>query len=84
VLPNESVAVQVTVVVPTAKDDPDAGEQTTVGVPPSPLVAVGASKVTGVEHCPSDAVAETAAGHVIVGGGLSVRTVTTNVHTCVV
>ncbi len=33
VLPPESVAVQVTVVVPIGKQKPDAGEQTTVGAP---------------------------------------------------
>jgi hypothetical protein len=33
VLPDASVAVQVTVVVPTGKPDPDAGTHMTVGVP---------------------------------------------------
>jgi hypothetical protein len=33
VLPDASVAVQVTVVVPTGKLDPDAGAHMTVGVP---------------------------------------------------
>jgi hypothetical protein len=33
VLPDVSVAVQVTVVVPTGKSEPDAGTHMTVGVP---------------------------------------------------
>ena len=33
VLPDESVAVHVTVVVPTGKPDPEAGTQTTVALP---------------------------------------------------
>ena len=41
VLPLASVAVQVTVVVPTGKVDPDAGEQTTV-TPGQLSEAVGA------------------------------------------
>ena len=47
--PHELVAVQVTVVVPVAKVEPDAGEQETdaAGVP----VAVGVEKVTTGLHC---------------------------------
>jgi hypothetical protein len=41
VLSSESLAVHVTVVVPTAKVEPDAGEQTTVVSPPQLSVAVG-------------------------------------------
>ena len=33
VLPDESVAVQVTVVVPSGKPEPEAGTQTTVALP---------------------------------------------------
>jgi hypothetical protein len=43
-LAQASVAVQVTVVVPAAKVEPDAGEQTTVGVPQL-SVAVGSVQV---------------------------------------
>ena len=41
VLPAASVAVQVTVVGPKSKVDPEAGEQLTVGVPGQLSVAVG-------------------------------------------
>lgn len=46
-----SVAVQLTVVVPTEKLDPEAGVQVTVGVPQL-SVADGFVKVTVAEHCP--------------------------------
>ena len=46
VLLDESVAVQVTVVVPLLKVDPDAGEQATVGAGVQLSVAVGGVKVT--------------------------------------
>src|SRR5712692_1318086 len=46
VLFEESGAVQVTVVVPLLKVDPDAGEQTTVGAGVQLSVAVGGVKVT--------------------------------------
>ena len=45
VLLDASVAVQVTVVVPTGKHDPDGGLQTTV-TPGQLSLAVGAGKVT--------------------------------------
>jgi hypothetical protein len=45
-LPNLSVAVQVTVVTPSANVLPDAGLQETAAVPPTASVAVGAAYVT--------------------------------------
>ena len=47
VLPCESVALQVTVVVPSAKVEPDAGVHTTSAIGPSTSsVAVGVEKFT--------------------------------------
>lgn len=80
VLPDASVAVQVTVVVPTGKVEPDAGEQTTV-TPGQLSDAVGA-KFTVAEvrigHLEPAAV-KMFAGHVIVGGCVSL-TLTVNVQ----
>jgi hypothetical protein len=53
--------VQVTVVVPTGKNDPEAGEQVTV--PQSPVV-VGAEYVTTAPHCPGVLFTVTFAGQV--------------------
>ena len=80
VLPEASVAVQVTVVVPTGKADPEGGTQTTV-TPGQLSDAVGA-KVTGVLFAGGQvAAAATAmlAGQVIVGGWVSF-TLTVNVQ----
>ncbi len=49
VLPAPSVAVAVTVVVPMAKDEPEAGLYDTV----TPLPVAVAAKVTVAEHCPA-------------------------------
>jgi hypothetical protein len=52
VLELESVAVQVTVVVPTGKQKPDAGEQTTVVGPGQFSVTVGLGYVTAIHLLP--------------------------------
>src|SRR5512143_781288 len=73
VRPAVSVAVQVTVVVPTGKVDPLAGTHAVV-TPGQLSVAIGAGYVTVVEVVGGQATAETAvtfAGHVIVGGVVS-------------
>lgn len=70
VLPEVSVAVQVTVVVPTGRVEPDGGTQTAVA-PGQLSETVGAGKVTTVlvesgQVCAATVV--TGAGQVIVGG----------------
>lgn len=70
VLPDVSVAVQVTVVVPAGKVEPDGGLQTAVA-PGQLSKTVGAGKVTAVlvesgQVCA--AIAVTLPGQVIVGG----------------
>ena len=70
VLPDVSVAVQVTVVVPAGKVDPLGGTQATV-TPGQLSEAVGLVKVTAVEVVGGHATAETAVtfvGQEIVGG----------------
>ena len=64
-----AVAVQVTVVVPIGKNDPDGGEQLTV--PHVPLV-VGAGYVTIAPHCPGPFGCVISAGHVNVHGATGV------------
>jgi hypothetical protein len=76
VLPEVSVAVQVTVVVPSGKVDPDGGLQTTVATPQL-SVATGA-KVTTAGH----AALVMGAGQVIFGGSVS-TTVTVKLHVAV-
>ena len=76
-LPDESVAVEVTVVVPFGKLDPDAGALTTET--PGQLSVAVTEKVTTVEHKPGLVGAVMFAGHVIDGGCASF-TVTVNVH----
>jgi hypothetical protein len=77
VLPEPSVAVEVTVVVPLGKNDPDAG--TLVIVTPGQLsLAVGAN-VTFAPHAPGLFDTVILAGQVIVGGCTSL-TVTVNVQ----
>ena len=49
-----SVALQLTVVVPTVKLEPEAGVQVTVA-PGQLSVTVGLVKVTVAEHCPAAA-----------------------------
>jgi hypothetical protein len=81
VLPEASVAVHVTVVVPTGKVEPDGGVQAVV-TPGQLSLAVGAGKVTvplvaSGQVCAATAV--TGAGQVIVGGCVS-WTVTVKEH----
>jgi hypothetical protein len=72
-----SLAVQVTVVVPTGKLEPDAGLQLGVPTPGQLSVAVGALYVTTAEHWPIGALVLTLAGQVIDGACVSL-TVTVN------
>jgi len=82
VLPDASVAVQFTVVVPTAKQDPDAGLHTVVA-PGQLSLAVGGGKVTAAHGSLIVAVlAVLLAGQVIEGGCVSL-TVTLKVHIAV-
>ena len=70
VLPDASVAVQVTVVVPTGKQDPDGGLQRTVT--PGQLSLAVVVKVTATHGSLTVAVlAVMLAGQVIVGGWVS-------------
>jgi hypothetical protein len=79
VLPDASVAVQVTVVVPTGKHDPDGGLHATV-TPGQLSLAVGGAKVTTTHGSLIVAVlAVMLAGQVIEGGCVSL-TVTVNVQ----
>jgi hypothetical protein len=81
VLPLASVAVQVTVVVPTGMIEPEAGTHATV-TPGQLSVAVGGGKVTAVAVVAGQVNAVTAvtlSGHSMVGGCVSL-TVTVNVH----
>jgi hypothetical protein len=75
VLPDASVAVAVTVVVPFGKVEPDGGLATTLT--PGQLSAAAAVKVTTLEHCPIPAGMTIFAGHVTVGACVSL-TVTVN------
>jgi len=77
-LPDESVAVQLTVVVPTANVEPLKGAHTTV-VPGQLSDVVGAGYVTAAEHWPAAFGTVTLAGQVIAGAVVSV-TVIVNVH----
>ena len=78
ILPDASVAVQVTVVVPTGKPDPEAGTQTTVALPQL-SVPVGVVYVTVAVQVPTGALVTMFAGHVTVGFVASL-TVTVNMH----
>ena len=78
VLPELSVFVQVTVVVPCGNVDPDAGVQTVVA-PGQLSEAVGAGKVPVALVVSAAPVTVWFAGHVIVGGWVSL-TVTVNVQ----
>lgn len=71
----ESVAVQVTVVVPKGKVEPDGGAH--IAVAPGQLsFTVGAGYVTTFDVCPGEAVVLTLAGQTIEGGVLSIVMVT--------
>jgi hypothetical protein len=76
VLPAASRAVQVTVVVPTANDDPEGGLQTVVAAEQLSVV-FGAGKLTTVPALPGAVTAVTPAGQLIVGACVS-TTVTLN------
>ena len=78
VLPDVSVAVHVTSVVPTGKDVPEAGTHDTVALPQLSL-AVGVVKVAVAEHALAGALTFTVAGHVTLGAVESLS-VTVNVH----
>ena len=79
VFPEVSVAVQVTVVMPNGKQEPDAGLQATV-TPGQLSLAVGAGKVALTQLTPGlTATAVTLPGHVITGACVSF-TVTVNVQ----
>jgi hypothetical protein len=58
--------VQVTVVVPTGKTEPDGGEQVTGKLVPTASITVGAWKVTTAEHWPGSAEVVMSFGQVIV------------------
>lgn len=73
ILPEASVAVQLTVVVPTGNVDPDAGVHTTVA--PGQLSSDVAVKLTTAEHCPAVLFVTILAGQ-IAEGGMSSVTVT--------
>jgi hypothetical protein len=73
-----SVAVQVTVVVPSAKVDPEAGAHTTLATPHA-SVASGVAKPTSAVHCPGAALTGMLLGHVI-DGAVTSATVTVKVH----
>jgi hypothetical protein len=66
VLPDVSVAVQFTVVVPFGKVEPDAGVQ--LVVTPGQLSVVVGENVTTAEHWPGSVGFVIGAGQVIVGG----------------
>src|SRR6267143_1762085 len=70
-LPDASVAVQVTVVVPTGKHDPDAGLHTLVTPGQLSLAAGGAKVAVTHELLTAAALAVTFGGQVIVGGWVS-------------
>src|SRR5437764_13429218 len=80
VLPEASVAVQVTVVVPLAKLEPEAGEQLVV-TPGQLSLAVGL-KVTVCAQVPGAGLVKIFAGQVIVGFSVSF-TVTVKVQVLV-
>jgi hypothetical protein len=74
-LPQLSVAVQLTVVVPTGKGEPEGGLQTIVGVPPQLSVAVTV-KLTGLPVAIAHEAAATEVtppGQVITGGVVSTK-----------
>ena len=78
VLPEGSVAVQVTVVVPIANIEPESGAHTTV-VPGQLSDVVGSANFTVAPHTFASFGTVTFAGHVITGAVVSV-TVIVNVH----
>ena len=83
VLPEDSVAVQVTVVVPLLKVEPDAGEQTTVGAGVQLSVAVGGVKVTTAVHTFGSVLFVIFAGQAPIVGAWVSLTVTVKLHMAV-
>ena len=69
VLPEASVAVEVTVVVPTGNTEPEAGDDTTVT--PGQLSEAVTVKFTTAPHWPGELLVVMLAGQVIVGGWVS-------------
>ena len=80
VFPDASVAVQVTVVVPFGKAEPEAGEQ--LVVTPGQLSLAAGAKVTTAEHWPGSVDLVMFAGHAMVGLSVSL-TVTVKVQVAV-
>src|SRR4029434_4771408 len=78
VLLDASVAVQVTVVVPTGKQDPDGGLQTTVT--PGQLSVAVVVNVTATHGSLIDAVVAVLFGEQVITGGCVSLTVTVNAH----
>jgi hypothetical protein len=79
VLPDASVAVHVTVVVPSGKHDPDGGEHANVA--PGQLSVTAGAKLTTEQVSPGlGVITVIAAGHVISGASVS-TTVTVNIQT---
>jgi hypothetical protein len=70
ILPAASVALQVTVVVPTGKLDPEDGVQVIVGEAVQLSVAVGV-KLTFAAHCPTAVVVVMLVGQAMVGACVS-------------
>ena len=73
-----SRAVQVTVVRPTLKRDPEAGAQVTATGPSQLSLAVGAGQITTAVHAPASAATERSFEHPVICGGSRSTTVTTN------
>lgn len=71
VLDDVSVAVQLTVVVPTGNELPEGGLQVGVGVGAQFSLTVGKEYVTVAEHCPAGAGCVMLSGHVSTGACVS-------------
>ena len=67
-LPDASVTLHVTVVVPFANVDPDDGAQAGVPTPGQLSLTAGAEKVTVALHWPAAVPVTILVGHVIAGG----------------
>jgi hypothetical protein len=76
-LPCESVAVQTTVVVPSANLEPDAGLHATATAPSTVSVAVGCSYVTVAPDASTASTVRSASP--VIDGGVVSRTVISNV-----
>src|SRR6266545_354596 len=79
-LPDASVAVQVTVVVPVGKNEPEAGLQTTLIGPGQLSVAVGAANVTTAPHWPGSLPVTILAGQLPIAGFSVSRTMIWKLH----